>query len=296
MQINTIIIGLGKSFYLNNKYNTYTHSFSIKKYRKIFINKLLDKNYKKIQNAYKLMKCKYNNIKLSNIKNLQLIILSTPTKLHFKSLKKLLNNLAVKPKCILVEKPCGISLKEANKIQDLCRQKKIKIFVNYFRNYENYYLLIKKNFKNNSNISISYSGDFLNNASHFISLFVKVYGYPKKISVQKSLNFKKKKKEILINFNNKNQCVINKNANAAANHSFKIERKNKILVFNNLSHSITIKTKNKKTIKKNYEKSFINVYRNIYNFLNNKKYTCSNIDNAKKVHQIIDICQKKIKN
>ena len=67
-------------------------------------------------------------------------------------------------------------------------------------------------------------------------------------------------------------------------------------MFNNLSHSITIKTKNKKTIKKNYEKSFINVYRNIYNFLNNKKYTCSNIDNAKKVHQIIDICQKKNKN
>ena len=49
MQINTIIIGLGKSFYLNNKYNTYTHSFSIKKYRKIFINKLLDKNYKKFK-------------------------------------------------------------------------------------------------------------------------------------------------------------------------------------------------------------------------------------------------------
>ena len=66
-------------------------------------------------------------------------------------------------------------------------------------------------------------------------------------------------------------------------------------MFNNLSHSITIKTKNKKTIKKNYEKSFINVYRNIYNFLNNKKYTCSNIDNAKKVHQIIDISSKKNK-
>ena len=69
------------------------------------------------------------------------------------------------------------------------------------------------------------------------------------------MNFKIKKKEILINFNNKNQCVINKNANAAANHSFKIERKNKILVFNNLSHSITIKTKNKKTIKKTTKKA-----------------------------------------
>ena len=94
MQINTIIIGLGKSFYLNNKYNTYTHSFPIKKYRKFLLHKLLDKNYKKIQNAYKFMKCKYNNIRLSKIKNLQLIILSTPTKLHLKSLKKkLLDNL-----------------------------------------------------------------------------------------------------------------------------------------------------------------------------------------------------------
>lgn len=296
MQINTIILGLGKSFYLNNKYKSYTHSYSIKKYRKILIQKVLDKNSKKIRSAYKKIKCKFNNTKLSEINNTQLIILSTPTQLHFKSLKKILNDLPAKPKCVLMEKPCGISLQDSKKIEYLCHTKKIKIFVNYFRNYENYYLLIKKNFKKNSNITISYSGNFLNNASHFISLFVKVYGYPRKINIQNSLNFEGKKNNILINFSNNNKCLISKISNTPGNHGFKIEKKNKILMFDNLRHSLIIKTKNKNTIRKTYEKSFINVYRNIYNFLNKKKYVCSNIDNAKKVHKIIDICQKKIKN
>ena len=91
---------------------------------------IVDKNKKNLALAkknYPLAKT-YNDYKKS-IKddNIDLVIISTPTKIHYKISKFALEN----SKHVLVEKPLSLSLKEVKKLNNIARIKKKMIFVDY---------------------------------------------------------------------------------------------------------------------------------------------------------------------
>ena len=91
---------------------------------------IVDKNKKNLALAkknYPLAKT-YNDYKKS-IKDddIDLVIISTPTKIHYKISKFALEN----SKHVLVEKPLSLSLKDVKKLNNIARIKKKMIFVDY---------------------------------------------------------------------------------------------------------------------------------------------------------------------
>ena len=50
----------------------------------------------------------------------------------------------ISPKVILIEKPMGINLNQAININNICKRKKIKCFVNFIRNSDQGYIKIKE--------------------------------------------------------------------------------------------------------------------------------------------------------
>ena len=104
------------------------------------------------------------------MKNLpELFIVSTPSNTHY----EILNKISKFKKPILLEKPISDNINNSQKIFNLVKRK-MKIFINYFRNYE---LKIDKIFKNFSKKKffcyINYSSSLLENGSHHLNLIQK---------------------------------------------------------------------------------------------------------------------------
>ena len=178
--IKTLIIGLGKVSLTNNikkgSLSLSSHCGSL----------LTKKNFKivgaveKKNNQIKIFKSFYNcecfhSIKTA-IKKTQpnLIVISSPTNSHLKIVKEIVFNRSKNLKVILFEKPVGSGLRQINKIKKLFSNLRIKVFVNYSRDYEKAFIRLSNFFPESSffEAEVSYSGGFINNASHFISLFI----------------------------------------------------------------------------------------------------------------------------
>lgn len=196
MAINTIIIGLGSVglLYDYNKSNLrVTHSKSVFKNRRFKLISAIDPNIEK----RKLFSKKYKARAFKSIENfiennkyqIDLAIISTPTSKHLMNFKKLLK--AIFPKVILLEKPMGKNLSHAKEICRIIKKKKIKGFVNYIRNADKGYIyikkFIKKNLKKKFYVNINFSGDILNNSSHYINLCNFLFGKLKIKKIKKSL-------------------------------------------------------------------------------------------------------------
>jgi len=141
------------------------------------------------------------------------------------------------------------------------------------------------------NAEVSYNGGFINNASHFISLFVNFFGKVKKIEVLKK---KKIKNDFFINcklhFNN---CVLNfKNNKIKYYHYFKIKYKNEnLLLYSNKSKYVYFKKINSyKKIKYTLKNDHLNIYKQIENFFDKKNYFNCSLNKAIYVHKIINKC------
>jgi predicted dehydrogenase len=120
--------------------------------------------------------------------NPELIVLSTTTKTHYKIFLKIFKHKFKNLKVILAEKPFCNTIEQANKIRYLSKKNNVKIFINYTRNYYKSFNIINKYFdkKKSNEGTVYYSGDFKNNASHFISLFSKFYGKINNIHILES--------------------------------------------------------------------------------------------------------------
>ena len=190
-KIQTIIIGLGKVGFGNIKdYRFYrSHSYTIFRLKSFNLIGAIEKK-KPLRLKFKK---KYNIEAYKNIyaikKRVDLVIVATNIKNHYKCLKDVLKYL--KPKYILCEKPFTDDYYLAKKIHDYCKKNNINLFVNYVRrclpSLSNFKKILNK--KSNQNyVNILYPKGVLNNGSHFIDLCIFVFGKIKTVEIGKKVN------------------------------------------------------------------------------------------------------------
>ena len=85
------------------------------------------KNLHKARKDFPLVHANRDYQDILKIKNLSLVVISTPTKTHFKIAKFALQN----HKNVLVEKPLSLSLSNVNELENLAKKNKKLLFVDY---------------------------------------------------------------------------------------------------------------------------------------------------------------------
>ena len=287
-KINTILIGLGNiGFkYDLNKNVIQTHTKAILKNKNFNLLGAIDRNKKRIKDFKKQYNLPvYSNLKNKLIKKADLIVLAVPTKKQLGLFYKI-TQFGYK-KNFLFEKPFTINKKL---IFDLTKIKNRKFFINYYRNFDN--ILIKtlkkvKNSEKNLLIKAYYSKGFYHNFSHYLTLFIKIFGKINKFQIQKKKKLKNdyvirgklifKKIVIFIYFIDKNkECNF---------HIFK--NKNKIWSYEN--DGLKIKSKFKKyKIAPNLD-YMANVYKNIRKIIYKKNTNYYDINNHLKTVENLTI-------
>lgn len=118
--INVALIGLGKIGYKYDlkKKNTITHFKSINNNKSLNLKIIIDKNNDLIDSS--IYHHNYKIIKL--YKEIDIVVVSTPTKTHLKILKYLITK--TKVKLFIIEKPFCNNLKEFNMIMSALNNKK----------------------------------------------------------------------------------------------------------------------------------------------------------------------------
>jgi len=287
-KINTILIGLGNiGFkYDLNKNVIQTHTKAILKNKNFNLLGAIDRNKKRIKDFKKQYNLPvYSNLKNKLIKKADLIVLAVPTKKQLGLFYKI-TQFGYK-KNFLFEKPFTINKKI---IFDLTKIKNRKFFINYYRNFDN--ILIKtlkkvKNSEKNLLIKAYYSKGFYHNFSHYLTLFIKIFGKINKFQIQKKKKLKNdyvirgklifKKIVIFIYFIDKNkECNF---------HIFK--NKNKIWSYEN--DGLKIKSKFKKyKIAPNLD-YYGYVYKNIRKIIYKKNTNYYDINNHLKTVENLTI-------
>ena len=126
MIYNSIIIGLGNIGYGSKIYNKFrSHFYTLIKNKNINLVGVIDNKDKilnKIKKKYKIQT--YSSIKIlkkNKKKDIDLAVISTPTKTHFKIANETIN--LINPKKILIEKPMSGNLINAKKLKSLSKKK-----------------------------------------------------------------------------------------------------------------------------------------------------------------------------
>lgn len=280
-KINTVIIGLGNIglLYDYNNAKIQTHVKSIYNNNKFILISAIDTNSKRRSLFFKKYKIKaYSKIKKSLILNADLAIISTPTNLLLNILKKIM---IIKPNInILIEKPFGLKKLEIDFIKN--NFKKNKIYINYYRNFDSRIFKLKKIILNKIQFpsigNLLYTKGFLHNCSHFIALFLEIFGEIKKVEVFKkekiendyfveaNIYYKKFKLQLIPNYRDVSNCFeifgtkgkLNYNNDGFSVYYQRFSRKNllylkKVKIYNTINF---------------YQKE---VYKNIYKDLFDKK-------------------------
>lgn len=260
-KIKTALIGLGnigmKCDYYNK--NIVSHAKAISHNNDLQFTCAIDRNIKnvnKFKKKYKIpASTKTNNILEQHKPNF--IIIAVKKEESYKIINNLKNYDFVK--YILLEKPGAKNNIELKKIIKICIKKKIKLFINYNRTFQQKYLDIFLEYKKAKKFKsvYLYNRGLYNNCSHYLNLLSQFLNMPKKI-------------EILSN---------NPNWNNDIQPDVKLKYKNgEVLLINmgvkNLFHNQFFMTSNtKKILSDNY---FANV--KIYNKKNNNYIFDKDID------------------
>jgi hypothetical protein len=280
-KINTLIIGLGNIglLYDYNNASIQTHSKAIYNNNKFNLFAAVDINSRRRSLFLRKYKIKaFSKIKKSLILNADLVIISTPTNLLLNIIKKII---LIKPNLnIVIEKPFGLNKLEIKFIRK--NFKKNKIYINYYRNFDTDIIKLKKIILNKLQYpligNLNYTKGFFHNCSHFIALFLEIFGGIKKIEIIKkkklgndyfieaNIYYKKFKLKLSPNYMNVSNCfnILGLNGKLSYNNdgfSVYYQRfyKKKFL------HPKKIKIKNKINF---YQKE---VYKSIYKDLLYKK-------------------------
>ena len=107
---------------------------------------------------------------IENIPNVKydLIIIASPTHQHLESL---IYALRLKSEIIIIEKPITDSIESLKEIKNHISNIDKKVIVNYYRNFDDSYEIIKFLNANNILINIEFQGGIHNNISHCSHLF-----------------------------------------------------------------------------------------------------------------------------
>ena len=281
MKIKSVVIGLGNigmGYDYDKKFKSYlTHSSSLKSHRGFELVGAAERNPNKRLYFEKKYKVKaYNSIDLLlKDKDFEFVIVAN----NFKDNVKIFNKIAKKKsiKFILFEKPFIKSSLEAKKVSEIARKYNKSYSINFQRNFNKKYIEIirkiplpsKKNFLN---ITIFYSKNFLNNATHYLFLIWRFLSNQSSIiKVGNSIIIKQKYSSIQLikidgNFSYNNLLIFNNN--------YKFEftsRDEKCIIYqkqnDRLYKNIKI-LKKKKEIKLDAEKNQKFVLDNISEYLN----------------------------
>ena len=252
-KINTVIIGLGNigmmyDFYKNNKYFL-THVKSIIANKNYNLLAAIDNDIDKIS----LFKKKYDLPAYTNINDIKirtkidLVVVASPIETHFNIIKQVL--LILKPKIILCEKPFTGDFFKASILIRLCKKNKTKLFINYVRNSLPVFDKIKKFIEIRKQTfftaKVHFSGDILNNGSHYFIFFYKLF---KDYISYKLINHKKTKRlDLIINYKNCKLLVNNIN-NSKKEDKIILKNNNDSVSWNNSARNV-IFNKNKKIVK-----------------------------------------------
>ncbi|MBD1141565.1 Gfo/Idh/MocA family oxidoreductase [Pelagibacterales bacterium SAG-MED32] len=300
MRTKCLVVGLGNIGmlydYNTNSNDTLSHCNAISRHKNFELIGGVEKSKKLRSQFFKKYK-KPTFSKISNyIKDLkpELIVIATPTNTHLLIIKKILD--IYEPKIIICEKPMDSSYKNAKKIYDLCKKSKINLFVNYMRQSDKSTSVIREIIKKESNkhslkAIVWYSKDFMTNCSHFINLIENWFGELKNIKeISKKIADKKK------NFYSIDFVAFYKNANVV--FSFSPDKKKELNSIEIITSNLRLnyqdggkeiyytrfkntdqkkgETKTKRYIKNQLDQYQYNVYNEISNFLNGKKYLLCN--------------------
>lgn len=277
------IIGLGKigfSYDFNSKSKIKSHYKALTNSK--YFNLVAGIDHKKNKKFNKVNLPVFKSVKiLSKNFNPYLLIISVPTKYHFAVFNDVVKYL--KPKIILFEKPLTNNFVDAKKIVNLCKKKRIYLFVNYIRNYLPNLSKLKKIVSNKKVlVTLNYSGDFLNDFCHYFYLFDYLFGSKLYLKTNKIENlFNNCKLKIKKNTKNKKDSI-------------EIEGKNFLVDWKN-NNVVNIQTKlNKININLDLDNYQYHVINNIAQNVFFKKKICT-IEGKKalKFHRIFN--DKKIK-
>lgn len=306
MKIKTLVVGLGKigmGYDLNKKNKQIlSHCSSVINNKKFKLVAGVDKDKnKKIPFELSYGNLFFDNLKFALLKTSpSFVIISSSTNNHLEIVKKIshLNyKNRNKVKFILIEKPMGMNFFQAQKIVSYCKESKIKLLVNYFRNYNKSFVNMIQNNNNYTYGKIIYSGGMINNGSHFLCLFLLLFG--KILKVEKS-NIKK------INdydyrftgkiYFKKALLFFKSNIYTIKKHFFVLRNKNNYTIYDNIKMTITNKFLiNKKLITKkkiNLKNSQKIVLDQIYKYMTKKNCNICTGNFALKVSKNLE----KIKN
>ena len=304
MKIKTLVVGLGKigmgyDFNKTNK-NILSHCSAVNNNKNFKLVGGVDKD----KNKKTIFERAYGNLFFDDLKYALLktrpnfVIISSNTYNHLEIIKKILHlnyKNYVRVKFILIEKPMGVNFSQAQKIVNLCKKRKIKLLVNYTRNYNKNFISITNN--NYTYGKIIYSGGMINNGSHFLCLFLLLFGKILKIekSYIKIINDYDYRFTGLIYFE-KALLIFKNNIYTTKRHSFVLSNNNNYIEYDNKKNTIINKSfvskklkVKKKTHIKNPQKIVLD---QIYRFMTKQNCNICTGDFALKVYKDLE----KIKN
>ena len=214
-KINVLLVGLGNIGYQYDQNSEYiqTHFKAINYNKNYNLIGIIEKNKKKISRLKKIHKINIQTkVSKKILKFVNLVVLAVPTNVQFKILNDILN-MGYKKNFVL-EKPFTTNPNEINKI---CKMKRQKFFINYYRNYDDRLIsfLNKIKQKKKLKIYVEYSKGFFHNFSHYLNLFIKIFGDIKKIKFNK-ISFPL----LILPFLSKGSEVIGKKINVKFNNFY----------------------------------------------------------------------------
>ncbi len=306
--MNFAIIGYGS---IGKKYLRILNKKLNRKRDNIFIfDKVFSKNKKKINNYF------YNSSEINKLSyNFSLSIISTPSNSHFQDVVKLIG----KSNSILIEKPFVLSLKHANKLIELSKYHKVKMYV-CFQNRLNksiQYLVQKKRifnkpfyidcclfwhrdfnyYKNNWRGNYSSDGGVLTNqAIHLLDTITYLFGEIKKFNAIAGFNQSKLASEdiIILNSITKENSIFSLRATTRSDHNYNTEinifyDKQRIMISGKNFNKIYVYKNGKKYLLKNYSETFYDQSGNghekiISLFIKNKKKSLEMFEISKNLH------------
>lgn len=277
-------IGMLYDFKNKNKNYYFTHSKSIKFSRNYDLKAGVEISNQKrnlFKKKFKLPVFKDLNTALNKM-DVNLLVIATEENNHLKLLKNIKN--FKKIKYIILEKPGGKNYKELNSIYEICEKNNIKLFLNYFRMYDDYYSKKIKDifFKKSIEVIANYKRGIRNNCSHIINLLL-MFNTPKSLKDIKIATFIKhfnnKNKIINVCWNNTKVIFIDPDIKKLSLVKIQVFSDKKYISSNNDLSEFDLYEKNKsKLIINNSE---FNFYRTIKN-INKEKYQKLFYDNFEK--------------
>ena len=189
-----------------------THSKAIKKHPNFKLLCGIEINRKKANKFKEVYKLPVFSTFTRSLLNYlpDIVVIAVPSKQHKSIVQEVVEN--HKPKYILIEKPMGSSLNEAEYIYRLCNKERVKLAVNYPRVCDKDFMKIKKLIQKTKKYvtgEVFYTKGLLHNGSHFLNLMENYFGKVKQLKVigRQSLN-QKLKKQIKIRFNFANASIM----------------------------------------------------------------------------------------